>query len=412
MKIAIWYNFPSGGAKRALYYQIKYLVKKGHNIEVWCPQTADRNYMPISEFAKEHVIDLKIKSLKPWLRILKPFFFYYNIVSSIKEFDLHCRKCAQQINSENFEILFSTSSPSIAINQIAKYVKIPSVIYLQEPNRGLYEARPNLIWTGIPKKTKADNLFIYLKDYIFNLFEVRAFRTMARSEKENAQNFNLILVNSLFSREGILRSFGLDSKVNYLGIDTNLFRPEKPKKEFFVVGIGSIHFIKGIDRAIKAIATIPKDKRPKLVWIANYCLPSYKKEMEKMAIEFDVDLTFKIMISDEELVNILNKASVMIYTLRLEPFGLAPLEANACGLPVVAIAEGGIRETVVDGVNGFLIKGDDPAALGSKVLKLLENPSLAKEIGENARKYVIDNWSWVKSVDELENFLKITKKKI
>jgi glycosyltransferase involved in cell wall biosynthesis len=44
----------------------------------------------------------------------------------------------------------------------------------------------------------------------------------------------------------------------------------------------------------------------------------------------------------------------MAYAPRLEPLGLAPLEAGACGLPVVAVAEAGVRETVVDGITGSL----------------------------------------------------------
>jgi len=50
----------------------------------------------------------------------------------------------------------------------------------------------------------------------------------------------------------------------------------------------------------------------------------------------------------------------MVYSARLEPFGLAPLEANACATPVVAVAEGGVRESIRNGVNGVLISERRP----------------------------------------------------
>jgi glycosyltransferase involved in cell wall biosynthesis len=64
--------------------------------------------------------------------------------------------------------------------------------------------------------------------------------------------------------------------------------------------------------------------------------------------------------SDENIVELLNRAAVMVYSARLEPFGLAPLEANACATPVVAVAEGGVRESIRNGVNWSAHSGKAP----------------------------------------------------
>ena len=70
----------------------------------------------------------------------------------------------------------------------------------------------------------------------------------------------------------------------------------------------------------------------------------------------------------------------MIYTPRLEPFGYAPLEANLCGLPVIGIAEGGVRETIIDGINGFLTPTEDSERLGNIITQLMENVTETEEL--------------------------------
>ena len=128
-------------------------------------------------------------------------------------------------------------------------------------------------------------------------------------------------------------------------------------------------------------------------------------EIEKLAGSLEVDFVHKVRISDRELVVLLNQASVMIYTSVLEPFGFAPLEANACGTPVVAIAEGGIRETLQDGINGFLINDNNPIEIGQAISKLINDPNLAREIGESARNTVIERWSLESAINNIENIL-------
>jgi glycosyltransferase involved in cell wall biosynthesis len=109
-------------------------------------------------------------------------------------------------------------------------------------------------------------------------------------------------------------------------------------------------------------------------------------------------------ISDAELVAFLNKAALLLYTSRLEPFGLAPLEANACGLPVVGIAEGGIRETIQDGINGFLVD-PEPESIARAAERLLHDLGLAKRLGETAADYVRREWDVEESVTRLETIL-------
>jgi len=123
-----------------------------------------------------------------------------------------------------------------------------------------------------------------------------------------------------------------------------------------------------------------------------------------LARSSDVDLRIQNAISDSELVNILNRATLLLCTARLEPFGFAVLEANACGLPVVGVAEGGLRETVKHGNNGLLAE-PEPESVSRAVRQLLDNPVLARRMGEAGVDNVSQNWTVEKSIDRLETNL-------
>ena len=127
----------------------------------------------------------------------------------------------------------------------------------------------------------------------------------------------------------------------------------------------------------------------------------YEEEMRRLAASVGVRFEPRKLISDEEVVETLNRAALFIYTSRLEPFGLAPLEANACGTPVVAVAEGGVRETVKDGVNGLLVDSE-PEAIAETMASLLGNADRAVRMGERACEYVRQEWGLSRSIDRLE----------
>jgi glycosyltransferase involved in cell wall biosynthesis len=126
--------------------------------------------------------------------------------------------------------------------------------------------------------------------------------------------------------------------------------------------------------------------------------------IRELASSLGVELRVQLAVSDAELVATLNKAALLLYTSRLEPFGFAPLEANACGLPVVGIAEGGIRETVKNGVNGFLVDAD-AESVARAANQLLQDATLARRMGEQAALDVQRNWNVEGSVDRLETIL-------
>jgi len=401
MRIAIWHNLPSGGGKRALYNQIRGFLKRGHEVESWCPPTADQTYFPFGDIIPEHVTPLDRvahRTESPWNRMVGP---YRNVVSLLRAMDEHCRACAQQINDAGFDLLFAGACKFFRVTPIARFVRLPTVLYLQEPYRWLYEALPQLPWLAYPASPRMTPLSMYrsLKDFV----RVQGLRIQAREEVTNARAYGQILVNSLFSRESVLRAYGLNARVCYLGIDTSTFVYDRRPREPFVVSLGSMTAEKNARFVIEAVSALG-EPRPPLVWIANMASASYRSEMEDLASSLNVRFEIRLQISDAEIVDTLNRAALMLYAPRLEPFGMAPLEGNACGLPVIAVAEGGIRETVVDGINGLLVDAE-PAAMARAIRRLLDDENQARTLGEAGVRLVNARWSLGAAEQRLEEHL-------
>jgi glycosyltransferase involved in cell wall biosynthesis len=405
MRIAVWHNLPSGGGKRALYYHVRGLVERGHSVEAWCPSTSDRNYLPLSEFVTEHVVPIDITPRNKFVAarsFLRELHVDELELREAKALDEHCKKCADEINRGGFDILLANSSIIQAVSSIGRHVNTKKVLYLQEPNRVLYEAgRDGLPWVAIPAVSRPwMHPRSYLRWFLSDLIRTRQFRILARDERINASAFDLILVNSYFSRESLLRAYGLDSTVCYLGVDTELFVNHGYPRENFVVSVGQLHSNKNVEFVIKAVAKIG-DPRPHLVWIANRRADWYYEKVRSLAETHGVTFEAHTSIDDNKLVDILNRATAMVYAPRLEPFGLAPLEANACGLPVVAVAEGGVREAIVDGVNGLLVQ-HQPQMMAHAVQRLAHDKNLAAQLSRNASKVVQEKWSVNSAVERLE----------
>jgi glycosyltransferase involved in cell wall biosynthesis len=400
MKIAIWHNLPSGGAKRSFYYEVRELVRRGHTMESWCPPTADQTFLPIGELVPEHVVPFDWKDarrLNPLARLLSP---YHNIVGKLAAMDEHCRRCAEQINRGGFDILFGNACMFFRVTSISRFVNIPKTIYLGEPYRWLYEAMPQLPWVAPQPLRQNWRKPGYLRGRLRDALRVRGLRIQMREELRNAWAYDSILVNSLYSRESLLRAYGISAQLRYPGIDTSLFARRDLPKEDYVVGIGAFVREKNIGLIIEALGQVA-GPRPRLVWIGNVAAPGQLEELRRLAALRGVMFEPRVRVSDEELLDTLNRALAMVYAPRLEPFGLAPLEANACGLPVVAVAEGGVRETIVDGVNGLLVE-HDPAALARAIERLRDDPDLARQLGESAERLVHERWSLPASIDRLE----------
>ena len=105
-------------------------------------------------------------------------------------------------------------------------------------------------------------------------------------------------------------------------------------------------------------------------------------------------VTFLGYVPDEKLPNLYSASDIFVLPAIYENFPFAILEAQATGLPVISTKVGGIPEFLVDNENGFLIDAGDSAQLTQRVLALLQDPKLGKEMGMLGRKLIEEKFSW------------------
>jgi glycosyltransferase involved in cell wall biosynthesis len=103
-----------------------------------------------------------------------------------------------------------------------------------------------------------------------------------------------------------------------------------------------------------------------------------------------------------EVPALIRDSDVVVAVPWYEPFGIVPLEAMACGRPVVAAAVGGMLDTVVPGVTGEHVTPRDPAALAATLRQLLDDPERRAAYGVAGRNRAVELYDWNTIVDSTE----------
>lgn len=148
------------------------------------------------------------------------------------------------------------------------------------------------------------------------------------------------IANSNFVKKRIKKIYNKDSVVIYPPVDINRFKLCEEKEDFYVTAARMVSY-KKIDLIVKAFSKIDK----KLYVIGDG--PDFKK-IKNIASE---NIEFLGFHNDEILVEKLQKAQAFIYAA-IEDFGILPVEAQACGTPIICLGKGGTKETVIDGLTG------------------------------------------------------------
>jgi glycosyltransferase involved in cell wall biosynthesis len=216
-----------------------------------------------------------------------------------------------------------------------------------------------------------------------------------------------------------LKAMGIDTgKVSLApcGVDLGLFTaagPAAPRmRGHRILSVGRLVPRKGVDlviRALPQLAAAGCDDVELLIvggGADSGVLDADPEVQRLMALAAELGVRDRVTLLGQvprsEMPAIFRSADAVVCAPWYEPFGIVPLEAMACGVPVVAAAVGGLRDTVVDGRTGIHVPPRDPAAIASALARLLFEPALRDELGAAGQRRARSRYSWDRVAAETE----------
>jgi glycosyltransferase involved in cell wall biosynthesis len=228
--------------------------------------------------------------------------------------------------------------------------------------------------------------------------------TRGRLERAVARSANAVVAISEDEMSD-LASLGVPrSAINVVpfGVDTAQFNPEGPvaprSERPRLVAVATHLERDGLETAVRALADIPDTE---LLIVGGPPRPDLRQDpactgLARLAGGLGVSdrVMFTGRVSHDAMPSLLRSADLLVDVAWYEPFGMAVLEAMACGTPVVASAIGGHRDTVVDGTTGVLVPPGRPSLLSRRIRHLLASPMLLEGYGIAAADRAQARYSW------------------
>ena len=206
------------------------------------------------------------------------------------------------------------------------------------------------------------------------------------------------------------------------GIDTSHFLPTTNASELrsqlgladkkVIVSVGRLVHRKGQDILIQALPEVLKAHPSAHLLLVGE--GPYRQYLEKLVKELKVEaaITFIGRIQYRELPRYICVGDIFVMPsrsrlagLEVEGLGIVYLEASACGLPVIAGKSGGAPDAVIENKTGLSVDGTNPKEIAEAVCKLLSDTKLAKQMGDEGRKWVVENWRWAIWSDKFNKLL-------
>jgi phosphatidylinositol alpha-1,6-mannosyltransferase len=313
-------------------------------------------------------------------------------------------------------LFWSRRAASLARHHRVRFVHCGNVKPAGYPARWVYER------LRVPY-----SLFLYGADLLSEQHKIRQSAIKRRMARAIFGGAAVLLAISNWTRDlalTVLGDLGLDGhgqrlRVIHPGTDPTHFRPGADAVDLrerlglrdggtrWLVTVARLQQHKGMDTVIAALPAILA-RAPDVRYAVAGTGPD-RERLEQLANKLGLGDRVRFLggVSDRELPALYNLASVYVGASRraerlgVEGFGIALVEASACGRPVVAGNSGGIPDAVRDGETGFLVPPEEPAAFADAICRLLADPAAANRMGQNGRRAVETYFNWDRVVRDL-----------
>lgn len=255
-----------------------------------------------------------------------------------------------------------------------------------------------------------------IKDQTRRSDEAPAALERIAAEHHVIEGSNCVIASTPYEAEDLFQHYGAHPArlcVSPPGINHDVFKPGDQAAARRSLGlaegpvllfVGRIQPLKGLDVAVEAFRLLSKQHpRAQLVVVGGPSGPQGRAELDAArfaAEDTNGRVTFVDPLVHMALAEYYQAADVLLFPSRSESFGLVAAEAQACGLPVVATAVGGIRYTVRDRHSGVLIDGWDPGDYAKAISALLDEPARMAQLSAGALQ-VARQFSWEATADRL-----------
>lgn len=392
LNIAVVHNHPSGGAARAIHELGKKLSRR-HHLDVYT-LTTDERFVDSGDYAQR--VRTFPYAPRPPLRAglyLNEWRAYRDLLA----LDDAYRNLARAVDAGGYDVVLASACRVLGAPSALAFLRTPAAYYCHEPPRQFVEPE---------RRPDAGPLPLYrrLRAAWHRPAAAMLARALARRDRRNVAAARVMLTNSTFTAAAIGDYYGRDARVCPLGVDRERFVPGDRVEARYVLSVGAVDRHKGHDFVIEALARMPRDVRPPLVVIGNYANVDIARRLHAQAGASGVALTIRTAVAERELAAAYAGARVFAYAAHLEPFGLAVLEAMAAAVPVVAVREGGVVDSIVPDVTGTLVPRD-AGAFAAALRALLDDEVRAAALGRQGRHVAETKWTWNAAARRVEDAL-------